>query len=213
MRNWSVEFHPVAETLWSIYIVKIGNFRISLLLTCWKIHNKNKLTNDDIKRRNKNSFNLKCKREKVIFTAHKRSLGQGNIFRSVCQEFCSQGGEYLGRYPRDQEHSPQDQVHSPQDQVHPQPPRPGTPPGTRYTHGPSTPPQDQVPTPSCAHAGIYGQQAGGMHPTGMLSCFGMRFIPVDPRPYSIQPFSRTKENSQSNYSSLHYVSLEFILPW
>ena len=28
-----------------------------------------------------------------IFTACKRSLGQGNIFRSVCQEFCpSEGG-------------------------------------------------------------------------------------------------------------------------
>ena len=26
------------------------------------------------------------------FTARKRSLGQGNIFRSVCQEFCSWGG-------------------------------------------------------------------------------------------------------------------------
>ena len=27
-----------------------------------------------------------------IFTARKRSLGQGNIFRSVCQEFCPQKG-------------------------------------------------------------------------------------------------------------------------
>ena len=27
-----------------------------------------------------------------IFTARKRSLGQGNIFRSVCQEFCPHGG-------------------------------------------------------------------------------------------------------------------------
>ena len=27
-----------------------------------------------------------------IFTARKRSLGQGNIFRSVCQEFCPRGG-------------------------------------------------------------------------------------------------------------------------
>ena len=27
-----------------------------------------------------------------LFTAHKRSLGQGNIFRSVCQEFCRQEG-------------------------------------------------------------------------------------------------------------------------
>ena len=32
----------------------------------------------------------------VIFTAHKRSLGQGNIFRSVCQEFCSGGGACSG---------------------------------------------------------------------------------------------------------------------
>ena len=27
----------------------------------------------------------------AIFTSRKRSLGQGNIFTSVCQEFCSQG--------------------------------------------------------------------------------------------------------------------------
>ena len=31
-----------------------------------------------------------------IFTACKRSLGQGNIFRSMCQEFCPRGG---GWYP------------------------------------------------------------------------------------------------------------------
>ena len=33
----------------------------------------------------------------------------------------------------------------------------GYPPGTRHP-------------PSAVHAGIYGQQAGGMHPTGMQSC-------------------------------------------
>ena len=27
-----------------------------------------------------------------FFTARKRSLGQGNIFRSMCQEFCPRGG-------------------------------------------------------------------------------------------------------------------------
>ena len=32
----------------------------------------------------------------VIFTARKRSLGQGNIFTSVCQEFCSRGGAWSG---------------------------------------------------------------------------------------------------------------------
>ena len=42
-------------------------------------------------------------------------LGQGNIFRSVCQEFCSH--------------------------------------------------------PGAVHAGRYGQQAGGTHPTGMHTCY------------------------------------------
>ena len=31
-----------------------------------------------------------------FFTASKRSLGQGNIFTSVCQEFCSVGGGVPG---------------------------------------------------------------------------------------------------------------------
>ena len=34
---------------------------------------------------------------KSIFTARKQSLGQGNIFIGVCQEFCSQGGGCLLR--------------------------------------------------------------------------------------------------------------------
>ena len=67
-------------------------------------------------------------------------LGQGYIFTGVCDSVHG-GGEYLGRY------TPRDQV----------PPRPGTPPG------PDTPPR-------AVHAGRYGQQAGGTHPTGMHSC-------------------------------------------
>ena len=80
-----------------------------------------------------------------IFTARKQSLGQGNIFIGMCQEFCSQGGGVPG------------QVHPPEPGT---PPRPGTPPGTRYTHldqvhppgtrytplGPGTP-KDQVHPP------------------------------------------------------------------
>ena len=37
-------------------------------------------------------FNLKWEFHFLLFTARKQSLGQGNIFRSVCQEFCSRGG-------------------------------------------------------------------------------------------------------------------------
>ena len=72
------------------------------------------------------------------------------------------------------------------------PPRPGTPPGTRHTPpglgtppgtrynpwdqvhplGPVHHPRDQVHPPAGAvHAARYEQQAGGMHLTGMHSCF------------------------------------------
>ena len=66
-----------------------------------------------------------------FITTHQQSLGQGNIFISVCHSV------HRGGVP--------DQVH-PRDQVHP--PGPGTPPGTRYPH-PQTryTPWDQVPPP------------------------------------------------------------------
>ena len=69
-----------------------------------------------------------------IITAQKRSLGQGSIFTSVCQEFCSQGREYLGRYtPLPGRYPPPPHTgtrytpragnprtrHTPRDQVHP----------------------------------------------------------------------------------------------
>ena len=52
-----------------------------------------------------------------FITARKRSLGQGNIFIGVCQEFCSQGGlpQCILGYP------------PPQGQTPPRPPGPGTP--------------------------------------------------------------------------------------
>ena len=56
------------------------------------------------------------------------------------------------------------------------PPGTSDPPGSRHPPGSDPPlgpgtPQDQTP-PCCAvHAGRYGQQAGGMHPTGMQSRF------------------------------------------
>ena len=80
----------------------------------------------------------------ALVTARKRSLGQGNIFSSVCQEFCSLGGSAS--------------VHV------------GIPPPP----GADTPPEADLPweqTPPCTlHAGRYGQQAGSIHSTGMQSC-------------------------------------------
>ena len=77
----------------------------------------------------------------IIFAARKRSLGQGNFFRSVCQEFCPQRGEstWAGTPSRTRQVHPQDQAgtlwtrYTPRDQVQ-------TPLGPgRYT-----PPWDQA---------------------------------------------------------------------
>ena len=47
------------------------------------------------------------------------------------------------------------------------PPREQTPPGADTPQEQT--PQEQPP-PGAVHAGRYGQQAGGTHPTGMYTC-------------------------------------------
>ena len=107
--------------------------------------------------------------EMCFVITRKRSLGQGNIFTPVCHSV--HRGEYLGRNPPGQVHPPAGTTPR---QVHPPgpgtPPRPGTPPG-QVPPGPGYTPPDQVHPPGAVHAGRYGQQAGGTHPTGMHSCY------------------------------------------
>ena len=105
----------------------------------------------------------------TIITARKRSLGQGNIFSSVCQEFCSQG-EYLGRYTPGR-YTPR-QVHPP-GQVHP--PRQVHPLG-RYTPWAGTPPRTGTPPRSSACWEIWATSRWYMHPTGMHSCCQIIFV-------------------------------------
>ena len=50
---------------------------------------------------------------------------------------------------------------------HPPPLRPENSPWSRH---PPPPPGADTPPSRAVHAGRYGQQAGGMHPTGMQSC-------------------------------------------
>ena len=95
-----------------------------------------------------------------IVTAHKRSLGQGNIFTPVCQSFCSQGGvpgqvHSPGPGTPSGPGTPPHQVHHPPDQVHPL--GPGTPPWTRYTSHDQVHPWDQV-HPRAVHAGDTGNK-------------------------------------------------------
>ena len=111
-----------------------------------------------------------------IFTAHKRNLGQGNIFAPVCHSV--HRGEYLGRYPL---------AGTPPGRYSPQAgtPRTGTLPGqvhiaNRYTPNGQVHPPDRYTPLGAVHAGRYGQQAGSMHPTGMHSCFTMLFCSLTP---------------------------------
>ena len=106
-------------------------------------------------------------------------LGQGNIFTSVCQEFCPQGGRVSasvhagihppGSRPPDQAHTPRADpprpgTHPP-DQAHP--PWEQTPPWTRHT------PPPRADTPPRKQTAAYGQRAAGTHLTGMHSCLFM----------------------------------------
>ena len=87
-------------------------------------------------------------------------MGQGYIFTGVCDSVHRGGLPHcmLGYTPPGPEAGT--------------PPRPGTPP-PEQTPGADTPPG--AGTPSAVHAGRYGQQAGGTHPTGMQSCFSNIF--------------------------------------
>ena len=98
------------------------------------------------------------------FTALKRSLGQGNIFRSVCHEFCPRGGGSASVHagiPPPRPGTPPGPG-TPPNQT---PPRPGTP-QEQDPPGPGTPPRSRTPQtrhppgsrPPCpVHAGRYGQ--------------------------------------------------------
>ena len=83
---------------------------------------------------------ISCTQDTSIFTVHKRSLGQGNIFAPVCHSVHSGGSTWAG--------IPQAGIPpwagTPPGQVHPQA---GTPPLGRYT------PYGQVHPPA-THAGI-----------------------------------------------------------
>ena len=99
-------------------------------------------------------------------------LGQGNIFTGVCDSvYRGSASVHAGIPPP-----------TPSPRTRQAPPGPGTPPGTRHpkdqTPCNQAPPQDQtLPPPrpgiplGAEHTGRYGQRAGGMHPTGMQSCY------------------------------------------
>ena len=94
----------------------------------------------------------------AIFIAYKRSLGQGNIFTSMCHSFCQQG--VGGSWFPSMHHRSHDQGDLYPGGLHPCI-QGGLHPG-RGLGRPPPPPSDTIG---------YGQQAGGTHPTGMHSCF------------------------------------------
>ena len=93
----------------------------------------------------------------LLYYRPQRSWGKVIFLVACVNDSVHGGGEYLGRYPPGR-YTPQ--AGTPPAGIHP---LAGTPPSS-YTPPASTPP------PGAVHAGRYGQQAGGTHPTGMHSC-------------------------------------------
>ena len=83
--------------------------------------------------------------------------------------------------------------------THPeQTPHPG--PGTPQTRHP---PCDQASPggrhpPSTLHAGRYGQEAGGMHPTGMQSCYSNVFTHVIHGDYKLNTLNENMNQKNKN---------------
>ena len=87
------------------------------------------------------------------------------------------------------------------------PPRPGTPPWTRYT------PRLFTHPPRAVHAGRYGQQAGGTHPTGMHSCLVINFLLNNDRHFIIiQCIYSTKGNRNTRTCGKH-GKFEYHVEW
>ena len=70
-------------------------------------------------------------------------LGQGNIFTSVCQEFCPHGGRVSASVHAGTHHPPR--ADTPREQTPPPPLTRQTPPGSRHT------PPDQADPPGSRH--------------------------------------------------------------
>ena len=108
----------------------------------------------------------------VIFLPPATKLGQGYIFTGVCDSVHRRGGTPPGQvHPPRPGTSPWAGASPSLDQVRPgtgTPPLSRYPPGTRYTPRTRYTPLGRYPR--AVHAGRYGQQAGGTHPTGMHSC-------------------------------------------
>ena len=118
--------------------------------------------------------------EFCLFLPPVTKLGQGNIFRIACQEFCPQGGGVCpiacwDTHPPTRGRPPG--ADTPQEQT---PPWEQTPPGSRHPPWEQTPPRADTPPeqtpPATVHAGRYGQQAGGTLPTRMHTCVEIFFV-------------------------------------
>ena len=131
-----------------------------------------------------------------IFTARKRILRRLCFY--TCLSFCSRGvsasvhaGIHTPRadIPREQTPPGADTLQSRHPQAdtpqssHPQEQTPTIPPGANT-------PLEQTPPLHAVHAGRYGQQAGGRHPTGMHPCHSYLCVTLDPTDKIFSNFMR-----------------------
>ena len=99
-----------------------------------------------------------------------------SVHRGVCFSVCWDTHPSRTRHPPGTSHPPGSRNPPGADPPGSRPPsRSRQPPQTKHPwsrHPPQqAPPEAGTPPFPTVHAGRYGQQAGGMHPTGMQSCF------------------------------------------
>ena len=111
----------------------------------------------------------------LIFFPPATKLRQGNVFTPVCQSFCSQRGladpPGVGQTPPPWMQTPRGGQTPPDADPHPSGCRP--PLGWADPWGLGRPPWMQTPPPPLGWGPSprYGQQADGMHSTGMHTCY------------------------------------------
>ena len=136
-------------------------------------------------------------------------LGQGYVFTRVCDSVHIRRGvcpiACWDTHPPDQRQAPppRDQRQAPPWSRQP-PPQEQTPPALSWDQ---VHPPEQTHPPVAVHAGRYGQQGGGTHPTGMQSCFKWNIQSMANYPRII--YTAIGGNNMAKF--IHYQKLANIL--
>ena len=192
-----------------IHSVSSKIYKTMKIIPCKKCHWET--FENSVKRSLRNNRYIMLSNVLIIYLPAATKLGQGNIFTSVCQEFCPRGGVCLSACldisPQEQT-PPREQMPPPPDQAgHPwtrqTPPGPGRPPWTRWTPQKRQTPPGRHPPDQAEPPGPGGPSGPGRPPLADT---------LPPRPGRPPP---READSRIRSTSGRYASYwnAFLYPW